>query len=172
MRSIWLAITASYFIALYYQSIPIFIILMVLRAALSAACGNITNNMSSDVLVYHQWKTGERADNMRNIFNWFTTPLSKALGLVSPWILANLGYTSDWDILFDPALFYPIMKVYIALSVVSIAISTIPYFFYNMKKADHDRYVAEIAERARAEKEPPEPDDPVSPEPAPAEVVG
>ena len=172
MRAAWLAITASYFVALKYQSIPIFIILMVVRAALSAACGNITNNMSSDVLVYHQWKTGERADNMRNIFGWFTTPIGTALGLVSPWLLAKLGYTSDWDVLFDPNLFYPIMKVYIALSVISIAISTIPYFFYNMKKADHDRYVAEIAERARAEKEPPEPDDPVSPEPAPAEVVG
>lgn len=172
MRAAWLAITASYFVALKYQSIPIFIILMVVRAALSAACGNITNNMSSDVLVYHQWKTGERADNMRNIFGWFTTPIGTALGLVSPWLLAKLGYTSDWDVLFDPNLFYPIMKVYIALSVISIAISTIPYFFYNMKKADHDRYVAEIAERARAEKEPPAPDDPVAPEPTPAEVVG
>ncbi len=91
MRAAWLAITASYFVALKYQSIPIFIILMVVRAALSAACGNITNNMSSDVLVYHQWKTGERADNMRNIFGWFTTPIGTALGLVSPWLLAKLG---------------------------------------------------------------------------------
>lgn len=172
MRAVWLGITASYFIALKYQSIPIFIILLALRSILSAACNNITNNMSSDVLVYHQWKTGERADNMRNIFGWFTTPIGTALGLVSPWLLAKLGYTSDWDVLFDPNLFYPIMKVYIALSVISIAISTIPYFFYNMKKADHDRYVAEIAERARAEKEDPAPDDPISPEPAPAEVAG
>ncbi len=170
MRAAWLGITAGYFIALRYQSIPIFIVLLALRSILSAACNNITNNMSSDVLVYHQWKTGERADNMRNIFGWFTTPIGTGLGLVAPWLLAKLGYTSDWDVLFDPNLFYPIMKVYIALSVISIAISTIPYFFYNMKKADHDRYVAEIAERARAEKESPEPDDPISPEPA--EVVG
>ena len=170
MRAVWLGITAGYFIALRYQSIPIFIVLLALRSILSAACNNITNNMSSDVLVYHQWKTGERADNMRNIFGWFTTPIGTGLGLVAPWLLAKLGYTSDWDVLFDPNLFYPIMKVYIALSVISIAISTIPYFFYNMKKADHDRYVAEIAERARAEKESPEPDDPISPEPA--EVVG
>ena len=152
MRAAWLAITASYFVALKYQSIPIFIILMVVRAAISAACGNITNNMSSDVLVYHQWKTGERADNMRNIFNWFTTPITTGLGLVSPWILAKLGYTSDWDVLFDPNLFYPIMRVYIALSVVSIAISTIPYFFYDLKKKDHDRYVEEIAERIKNNK--------------------
>ncbi len=170
MRAVWLGITAGYFIALRYQSIPIFIVLLALRSILSAACNNITNNMSSDVLVYHQWKTGERADNMRNIFGWFTTPIGTGLGLVAPWLLAKLGYTSDWDVLFDPNLFYPIMKVYIALSVISIAISTIPYFFYNMKKADHDRYVAEIAERARAEKVSPEPDDPISPEPA--EVVG
>lgn len=153
MRAVWLVITASYFIALKYQSIPIFIILMIIRAAISAACGNITNNMSSDVLVYHQWKTGERADNMRNIFNWFTTPIGTALGLVSPWILSKLGYTSDWDVLFDPSLFYPIMKVYIALSVISIAVSTIPFFFYNLKKADHDRYVAEIAERKKKAEE-------------------
>ena len=156
MRAVWLAITASYFIALKFQSIPIFIILLFIRAAISAACGNITSNMSSDVLVYHQWKTGERADNMRNIFNWFTTPIGTALGLVSPWLLAKLGYTSDWDVLFDPNLFYPIMKVYIALSVISIAISSIPYFFYNLKKADHDRYVAEILARTKEKETAPE----------------
>ena len=165
MRAVWLAITASYFIALKFQSIPIFIILLFIRSAISAACGNITSNMSSDVLVYHQWKTGERADNMRNIFNWFTTPIGTALGLVSPWILAKLGYTSDWDVLFDPTLFYPIMKVYIALSVISIAVSTIPYFFYNLKKADHDRYVAEIIARGKAD---PEPETPLSDEPVAA----
>ena len=87
---------------------------------------------------------------MRNIFVWFTTPISTFLGLISPWILARLGYTSDWDILFDPALFYPIMKVYITLSVISLTLSTIPFIFYDLKKADHEKFIREIAERSQA----------------------
>ena len=150
MRAALIVIAASYFIGLYFQSIPIFLLLMFLRGALAAACNGIANNISADILDYHQWKTGERADNMRNIFVWFTTPISTFLGLVSPWILAKLGYTSDWDILFDPNLFYPIMKVYITLSIISLTLSTIPFIFYDLKKADHEKFIREIAERTQS----------------------
>lgn len=154
MRSVWMCVTACYFVALKFSSIPLFLVIMFVRSAISAACNNITNNMSADVLDYHQWKTGERADNMQQIFQWFTTPIATALGLVSPWLLGKFGYTSDWDVLYDGTIFNNIMIVYIALNVVGLIMSTIPYLFYDLTRAKHDEYVAEIAEREAIKKRP------------------
>lgn len=147
MRSVWIAVTACYLIALRLESIPLLLLLIFIRSAISAACNGITNNMTADVLDYHQWKTGERADNMQGIFGWFTTPVGTALGLVSPFLLAKFGYTSDWDVLFDTQIFNNIMNIYVVLTVVGLVISTIPYIFYNYTRNQHDKYVEEIEQR-------------------------
>ena len=147
MRSVWIAVTACYLIALRLESIPLLLLLIFIRSAISAACNGITNNMTADVLDYHQWKTGERADNMQGIFGWFTTPVGTALGLVSPFLLAKFGYASDWDVLFDTQIFNNIMNIYVVLTVVGLVISTIPYIFYNYTRNQHDKYVEEIEQR-------------------------
>ena len=152
MRSVWIAITACYLIALKLESIPLLLILIFVRSPISTACNGISNNMTADVLDYHQWKTGERADNMQSIFGWFTTPIVTALGLVSPWLLAKFGYTSDWDVLFDSAIFGNIMNIYVILTVAGLILSTLPYIFYNYTRAQHDQYVAEIEAREAAAK--------------------
>lgn len=147
MRSIWAAVTACYLIALKLQSIPLLILFIFIRSAFSAASNGIANNLTADVLDYHQWKTGERADNIQSIFNWFTTPIITLLGLVSPWLFAKVGYTSDWDVLFDETIFYNVMNIHVILTVSGLILSTLPFVFYNYTKEMHDRYVAEIAER-------------------------
>lgn len=149
MRSVWIIVTACYFIALKVESVPMLLILIFIRAAISAACNGISNNMTADVLDYHQWKTNERADNLQTIFTWFTTPVATILGLVSPWILGKFGYTSDWDVLFDTTIFNNIMNVYVSLTLVGLVISTIPFIFYNFTKSQHDKCVEEIKEREK-----------------------
>lgn len=149
MRSVWVAVTACYLIALRLESIPLLLLLIFIRSAISAACNGITNNMTADVLDYHQWKTGERADNMQGIFGWFTTPIATALGLVSPFLFAKFGYTSDWDVLFDTQIFNNIMNIYVILTVVGLVISTIPYIFYNYTRSQHDKCVEEIEQREK-----------------------
>lgn len=151
-RSVWIVVTACYIIAIKLESVPLLLLLMFIRSAFSAAANGITGNMTADVLDYHQWKTGERADNMQDIFQWFMTPIATMLGLVSPFVLAKFGYTSDWDVLFDPGIFNNIMTVYIVLTVIGLIISTLPYLFYNYTRAQHDQYVAEIEERERLAK--------------------
>ncbi len=151
MRSVWFIVTACYIIALRLQSVPLLMLFIFIRSAISAACNGITGNMGADVLDYHQWKTNERADNMQGIFAWFTTPIATVLGLVMPWILSRIGYTSDWDVLFDTAVFNNVINIYVILTLIGLVISTVPYFFYNLTKEKHDSCVAEIAKRSGAE---------------------
>lgn len=156
MRTIWLAVTACYLIALKLQSVALLMLFIFIRSAISSACNGITGNMTADVLDYHQWKTGERADNMQGIFGWFTTPIGTVLGLVSPYILSKLGYTSDWDVLFDTTIFNNVINTYVILTLVGLVVSTIPYLFYNLTKSKHEQCVEEIAMRSKASEELPE----------------
>lgn len=151
MRSVWVVMIALYPVALKLQSVIMLMVIIFIRSAISAACNGITANMGADVLDYHQWKTGERADNMQSIFAWFTTPVATVLGLVSPWLLGKFGYTSDWDVLFDASIFSNIMYVYVFLTIGGLVISTIPYLFYNFTKEQHDKCVEEIRLREAGE---------------------
>ena len=148
MRLAWTLITAGYLLGLNNgNSVVILMIFIFLRSAISAGCNGITDGLLADALDYHQWKTGQRADNMVNIFDWFTTPVATLLGLVSPFLLKLTGLTSDWDVLFDNIVFSKAMHVYVYLGIVGLVIATIPFFWYDLTKEKHDKCVAEIAER-------------------------
>ncbi|MBR4727823.1 MAG: MFS transporter [Clostridia bacterium] len=151
MRAIWILVTAGYLIGLHNNnSVPILALFMFLRSAISAGCGGLTDGLNADILDYHQWKTGERADNMIGIFGWFTTPVSTLLGLVAPALLKSFGFTSDWDVLFDSAVFSHVMVTYVILGCVGLTLCTIPFIWYDLTREMHDKCVAEIAEREQA----------------------
>ena len=151
MRAIWILVTAGYLIGLHNNnSVPILAFFMFLRSAISAGCGGLTDGLNADILDYHQWKTGERADNMIGIFGWFTTPVSTLLGLVAPALLKSFGFTSDWDVLFDSAVFSHVMVTYVILGCVGLTLCTIPFIWYDLTREMHDKCVAEIAEREQA----------------------
>lgn len=151
MRAIWILVTAGYLIGLKNNnSVPILAFFMFLRSAISAGCGGLTDGLNADILDYHQWKTGERADNMIGIFGWFTTPISTLLGLVAPALLRSFGFTSDWDVLFDSAVFSNVMHTYVILGCVGLTLCTIPFIWYDLTREMHDKCVKEIAEREQA----------------------
>lgn len=151
MRVIWVLVTAGYLIGLHNgNSVPILAFFVFLRSAISAGCGGLTDGLNADILDYHQWKTGERADNMIGIFGWFTTPLTTLLGLVAPALLKTFGFTSDWDVLFDSAVFSKVMYSYVILGCVGLVLCTIPFIWYDLTREMHDKCVAEIAEREKA----------------------
>lgn len=153
MRIVWALITAGYLLGLRSSyTVPVLMFFIFLRSAISAGCNGLTDGLNADVLDYHQWKTGERADNMINIFGWFTTPVGTLLGLVSPYLLRLSGLTSDWDVLFDNAVFSNAMHTYVYLGIVGLILSTVPFIWYDLTRETHDKCVREIAERrAKAE---------------------
>lgn len=131
-------------------AVPVLLFFIFLRSGISAGCGGLTDGLNADILDYHQWKTGERADNMIGIFNWFTTPIATMLGLVAPALLKTVGFTSDWDVLFDHQVFMNAMHIYVYLGVVGLILATVPFIFYDLTRETHDKCVIEIAEREAA----------------------
>lgn len=150
MNAVLASITACYIVAIKLNSVVMLLFFIFIRSALAASCAGIVRGLNADALDYHQWKTGERADNMVSVFTWFTTPVGTILGLVSPWLLKMFGYTSDWDVLYDSTIFTNIILVYVVLTVVGLIISTVPYSFYDLTRAKHEQCVKEIYEREEA----------------------
>lgn len=153
LRSIWLVVTACYLIALKMNSIFMLMLFIFIKSAVSAAANGLNSGFNADVLDYHQWKTGERADNMMGVFSWFTTPIITVLGLLMPFVLKQFGFTSDWGVLFDSDIFTKVVMTYVVFTIIGLIMSTIPFIFYDLTKNKHAQYVKEIKERVEGVEE-------------------
>lgn len=154
LRSIWLVLTAGYLLAIRFNSIPLLMLFIFVRSAVSACSNGLGHGFNADVLDYHQWKTGERADNMVSVFSWFTTPITTVIGLAIPMLLERYGFTSDWDVMYDSNIFTTVVRIYVFVTLAALVLSTLPYIFYDLTKAEHDRCVEEVRARLAAETPP------------------
>ncbi len=153
VRVTWIVVTAGYLLAIKFDSVALLILFVFIRSALTACSNGISRSLNADILDYHQWKTGERADNMVTMFGWFTTPLTTTIGLIIPMFFEKVGFTSDWDVMFDSGIFQDVTMIYVIVAVIALTGSTIPYIFYNLTRAEHAKCVREIRERVELERQ-------------------
>ena len=139
-------------IAINTENILIFLICLFLRNTLQPIDTGVATGLGADAQIYHQWKFGERCDSISGVFTWLTNPLNLALGYFSPWILQLFGFTSDWDVLYDTEICADVFSIHVWFNVISLFLSMIPFFFYNLTKEKHDMCVKELQERLEASK--------------------
>lgn len=149
-RAITLITILGIALAVKTESIIIFMVAMFLRNTLSPIVDGVNAGLTADVLTYHQWKYGERADSMSTVFDWLLNPVNVAIGYIMPWLLSRVGFTSDWDVLFDSAILNNVFNLYTWGSIVGIVLISIPFIFYDLTKEKHDMCVKELQERLRA----------------------
>ncbi len=151
-RAASVAATFCMLFAIRTESIVIFLMALFLRNTIQPIDTGVITGLGADVQIYHQWKFGERCDSLSGIFTWFTNPLNLALGYLSPWVLEMLGFTSDWDVLYDTEIFSNVFGVHVWFTAISLFLTMIPFFFYNLTKEKHDMCVRELQERLEASK--------------------
>lgn len=139
-------------IAIKTENIIIFLICLFLRNTLQPIDTGVATGLGADAQIYHQWKFGERCDSISGVFSWLTNPLNLALGYFSPWILQLVGFTSDWDVLYDTEICSDVFSIHVWFNVISLFLSMIPFFFYNLTREKHDLCVKELQERLEASK--------------------
>ena len=103
--------------------------------------------LTADILDYHQWKYGERADAMQGVFSWFLSPVNMAMGYLLPFALRMVGFTSDWDVLYDTEILTKVFSIHTWGSVISLVLVTLPFIFYDLTKEKHDQCIKEMQER-------------------------
>lgn len=132
------------------ENVYIFIGAMFLRNTFQPVVDGINIGLGADIQDYHQWKYGERADSMAGVFSWFLNPINVVLGFIIPGLLAKMGFTSDWDVLFDQTILNQVFNLYTWATIISTILMVIPFFFYDLTREKHDMCVAELQERLRA----------------------
>lgn len=138
-------------LAVKMENVVIFIIAMFLKNTIQPVVDGVNLGISADVQHYHQWKFGERADSMSGIFSWFLNPVIAVIGYIMPYILKLVGFTSDWDVLYDSAILNKVFTIYSWGTIASIFLLTIPYFFYDLTKDKYEKCIVELKQRAGVE---------------------
>ncbi len=128
----------------------VFMAAMFLRNTFQPVVDGINIGLGADIQDYHQWKYGERADSMAGVFSWFLNPINVVFGFIIPGLLAKMGFTSDWDVLFDQTILNQVFNLYTWATIISTILMVIPFFFYDLTREKHDMCVQELQERLRA----------------------
>ena len=136
--------------AVRIENVYVFIAAMFLRNTFQPVVDGVNVGLGADIQDYHQWKYGERADSMAGVFGWFLNPINVVLGFIIPALLAKMGFTSDWDVLFDQTILNNVFNLYTWATIISTVLMVIPFFFYNLTREKHDMCVAELQARLRA----------------------
>lgn len=152
-RAVTLLTVLGVALAVKTGNIVIFMVSMFLKNTVAPIVDGVNGGLGADILNYHQWRFGERADSMSGVFSWFLNPINMAIGFIIPWLLKLVGFTSDWDVLFDSQILNNVFNIYTWASVVGLVLITVPFFFYDLTKEKHEQCVKELQERVRAMEE-------------------
>ena len=140
-------------LAVKMENIVVFIVAMFLKNTIQPVVDGVGQGINADIQHYHQWKFGERADSMSGIFSWFLNPVIAFSGYIMPYILKTIGFTSDWDVLYDSVILNKVFTVYTWGTILSIFLLTLPYFFYDLTKEKYNLCIKELEERAGVRKD-------------------
>lgn len=140
-------------LAVKLENVVIFLIAMLLKNTIQPVVDGVNQGISADIQQYHQWRFGERADAISGVFSWFLNPIIAISGYIMPYILKVIGFTSDWDVLYDSVILNKVFTVYAWGTIISIFLLTIPYFFYDLTKEKYDLCLKELKERNAQEEQ-------------------
>jgi len=134
-------------LAVKMGNIYIFLISLTLKNTIQPVVDGIGSGLGADVQVYHQWKYGERADSMSGVFSWFLNPVNMVISYIVPYLLKLVGFTSDWDVLYDSAILTKVFSIYTWASIISLVLVTLPFVFYDLTKEKYETCVSELKQR-------------------------
>jgi len=138
-------------LAIHKGSLPLFIFFNLFLSFANAADMGISAGMMPDILDRHQWKYGERCDATMGVFNWFMPLLAMPLAYVMPFFQKQIGFSSDWNILYDNEIAVQVFSLFIIMNIVGVILTSLPYAFYNITNEQHRVYIKEIKERVARE---------------------
>ncbi len=98
---------------------------------------------------YQMYLSGERIENMTNVFNWITSPITTLVGLIIPLILLANGFNSNWDILFLDSARFNIIAIPYMFDLVGHIFIVVPYMFWDYNKDQHE-YVIDVLKQREA----------------------
>ena len=124
----------------YLISGLIMLISILICDALNSAIGLAQNDMNVRINDYQMYLSGERLENYGGVVNWFMNPISALISLIIPILYYNVGYSSDYDILFSDDIRNLCIVIGVAFDLVGHILCALPYlFFWDYTDDKHER---------------------------------
>ncbi len=91
--------------------------------------------MNADMMDYQQYKTGDRLEGFIGQSGpLLTSVISLGTGYAIPVILKGLGFTNNYDALYNADFRNPLVYALLICSLVGTVMSAIPFFFYDLSE--------------------------------------
>ena len=103
--------------------------------------------MDADIVDYQQYICGERLDGFMGLIGMFTAPYNSIAALIVPAVYAAYGFTSDWNVLFDPVIRGKIFLFSVIIGTAGGILSIIPRHFYDLTEEKHAKIISELQRR-------------------------
>lgn len=128
------------------------LIVIILSSYISSLFGSVisiaNSAITADIWDYQQYISGERLDGCMGIFGYISAPLTTLTAMLVPYLYGLVGFTSDWNILFDSTIRTEVFTITVIISAVAGLLATIPYHFYDFTEQRHEEIMDELRERA------------------------
>lgn len=129
------------------HSVAIIIAATYISTMLSSLIQIVSSAMSADIWDYQQYISGERLDGCMSIFGFISGPLTTFAALLVPTLYGKIGFTSDWNILYNEPIRDKIFLISIIVSAVVGLLATVPYHFYDFTEEKHEAIMEEMRKR-------------------------
>ncbi len=134
----------------YMDSLIVIILSTYLTSLFNSLVSIATTAINADIWDYQQYISGERLDSCMGIFGYLSAPITTLGAMVVPYLYGLVGFTSDWNILYDPSLRTSVFIITVAIGAVTGLLATVPYHFYDFTEEKHKKMMEEL--KVRAEK--------------------
>ncbi|MGN0519624.1 MAG: MFS transporter [Candidatus Fimenecus sp.] len=134
----------------YMNSLVIIIISTYISTMFTSVTSIVSGSMTADIWDYQQYISGERLDGCMGIFGYLSAPITTVSALIIPYLYETVGFTSDWNILYDTTIRNEVFIITIVAGVVTGLLATVPYHFYDFTEQRHEEMMEELRQRAQA----------------------
>lgn len=134
--------------AVYMDSLVLIVVATYISTLFGSVVSIAQSVMNADIWDYQQYISGERLDGCMGIFGYLATPITTLSAMVVPAIYGAIGFTSDWDILYDATIRTQVLVVTVVISLVTGLLAIVPYHFYDLTSEKHQKIIAELEVRA------------------------
>ncbi len=132
-----------------YRNYVLVFIFMFLKDMFGALSIIYIPAMNADMMDYQQYKTGDRLEGfIGQTGPLLTSVISLGTGYAIPVILKSLGFTNNYEALYNADFRNPLVYALLICSLIGTAMSAIPFFFYDLDENKRSNMIKVLKIRA------------------------
>lgn len=135
-------------LGVYMNSFVLIVVSTYISTMLDAVVSIANTAMNADIWDYQQYISGERLDGCMGIFQFISAPVTTFTALFVPFLYGLVGFTSDWNILYDDPIRTSVLLITTIVGAVANIVGVIPYHFYDLTEDKHKKIIEELKKRA------------------------